>query len=99
MQLRKQISYKLIPLIILFLFSIASGFVLFYKGYPLGDDSYFHFAQIEDIYLAIKRNDYNVISSAIGGGFGYGKRLFHRFELIRGCPWDILFDLVALVLY
>jgi hypothetical protein len=73
----ENIIYKLIPIIILFAFSCASGFVFFYKGYPLGDDSFFHYSHIEDIYISIKRNNYTAISTYITGGIGYGKRLFY----------------------
>ncbi|MCR4898020.1 MAG: hypothetical protein K5892_02225, partial [Acholeplasmatales bacterium] len=71
------ILYVVLPWIIIFSLSMLSGYILLYKGYPRGDDTTFHYAQIEDIYLALKRNEYNVISSYLSFGLGYGKRLFY----------------------
>ena len=72
------VSYikRCLPYLVLILINCISCELLFYKGVASGDDVKFHFANIYDLYLALKEGKSLVISSTLINGLGYGKGLF-----------------------
>lgn len=68
---------KIIPYIILFFISLIGCMVIFYDGYPIGDDTNFHFANIYDIYTQLKSGGLSPISGNLASGYGVGKQLFY----------------------
>lgn len=68
---------KLMPYLFFLLVTIIGSLILFYEGYPSGDDSYFHFANVYDYYYQLKNNSLNPISSNLASGLGVGKQLFY----------------------
>jgi hypothetical protein len=75
--LKEDILYRFIPYIIIFLASIFGGIVLFYNGFPRGDDVAYHFSTIYDMYLDLKSGSIASISDTLACGFGFGKNLFY----------------------
>jgi hypothetical protein len=71
------VSKKIAPYALLFLFTIIANQILFYIGWPSGDDVTYHFANIYDTYDALKNGHSIYISSNLIGGLGYGKGLFY----------------------
>ena len=76
-RLKEDILYRFIPYIIIFLASIFGGIVLFYNGFPRGDDVAYHFSNIYDMYLDLKSGSIASISDTLACGFGFGKNLFY----------------------
>lgn len=76
-RLKDDILYRFIPYIIIFLASIFGGIVLFYNGFPKGDDVAYHFSNIYDMYLDLKSGSIASISDTLACGFGFGKNLFY----------------------
>ena len=74
---KKDILYRLIPYILILLASIFGGIVLFYTGFPRGDDVAYHFSNIYDMYLDLKSGSIAPISDTLASGFGFGKNLFY----------------------
>lgn len=65
------------PYIILFVITFIACELLFYVGFPQGDDTTFHFANIYELYDSIKTNHSLSISHDLIQGLGYGKGLFY----------------------
>ena len=69
---------KYLPYVILLLFTFFSCCLLFItKGYPNGDDSDYHFANIYDQYKALLEGNTSLISPYLASGVGVGKKLFY----------------------
>lgn len=68
---------RFIPYILIILASICACFILFYKGFPMGDDLHYHFSNIYDMYLDLKSGGIRYISSRLASGLGFGKNLFY----------------------
>ena len=68
---------KCIPYLLLFVVSLVGCLVSFYDGYPIGDDTNFHFANIYDIYTQLKEGGLSPISGYLASGYGVGKQLFY----------------------
>ena len=74
----KNYIYKTIPYLIILVCSFFALYILFYEGFPGGDDMSFHFPNIYELFSDLKSgNDYQYISSQISSGFGSGTRLFY----------------------
>ncbi len=74
----KKDGIKVLPYLMIFIFSLIGSYVLFYKGIGSGDDIYFHFANIIDIYETIKSgHSLQSISGNLAMGLGVGNRLFY----------------------
>ena len=70
--------YKIIPYVIILLFSCLACFLLFKAGINRGDDFNFHIPNILEQYKTIKSNHYlSPISGYLGIGLGSGNRLFY----------------------
>ena len=66
------------PYAIIFALSIISCYLLFYDGFPLGDDFYFHMGNIADKYLSLTGDaPFSAISGNVALGYGYGATLFY----------------------
>lgn len=66
------------PYLIIFAVSLLSGIILFYEGFPYGDDFYFHLPNIIDKYLSLKSDEpFSAISGNLALGYGYGQGLFY----------------------
>ena len=68
---------RIVPYILLFFVSLIGCMIIFYDGYPIGDDTNFHFANIYDIYLQLKSGNLSVISGNLASGLGVGKQMFY----------------------
>ena len=73
----KELLSKIIPYILIIVASFFAGRILFYKGYPLGDDIAFHFSNIYDMYIDLKNGNISPISDNLASGLGFGKNLFY----------------------
>ena len=66
------------PYLIIFAVSLLSSIILFYEGFPYGDDFYFHLPNIIDKYLSLKSDEpFSAISGNLALGYGYGQGLFY----------------------
>ena len=68
---------KILPYLLMLVLSAIAAELLFYKGFPSGDDVKFHYANIYDLYLSLKEGKSLEISSMLIGGLGYGRGLFY----------------------
>ncbi len=69
---------KYLPYLLLLLFTFFACYLLFIaKGYPNGDDSDYHFANIYDQYKALLEGNTSLISPYLASGVGVGKKLFY----------------------
>ena len=68
---------RFIPYLLIIVASLSASFVLFYKGFPMGDDLHYHFSNIYDMYLDLKSGSISLISSRLASGLGFGKNLFY----------------------
>ncbi len=74
----KAIINKTFPYILMLVFSGFACYLLFMtNGYPNGDDSDYHFANIYDQYLALLEGNNSPISPYLASGVGVGKQLFY----------------------
>lgn len=71
-------SKRLLPYVLILLFSIFGTWLFMYNGLNIGDDYYFHLPSILDKYESvISGNGLGGISSEIGNGIGYGASLYY----------------------
>ncbi len=68
---------KIVPYLILFVSCLLICYLLFYIGFPEGDDTVYHMANIYDTYLSLKEGTSLRISRNLINGLGYGKGLFY----------------------
>lgn len=74
----KLILNKTFPYVLMFVFSAFACYLLFMtSGYPNGDDSDYHFANIYDQYVALLEGNSSPISPYLASGVGVGKQLFY----------------------
>ena len=74
----KNIFIKIFPYLVLLIFSVFACYLLFItNGYPNGDDSDYHFANIYDQYQALLEGNFSLISPYLASGVGVGKKLFY----------------------
>jgi hypothetical protein len=72
------VSKRLLPYVLILLFSIFGTWLFMYNGLNIGDDYYFHLPSILDKYeSALNGNGLGGISSELGNGIGYGASLFY----------------------
>ncbi len=72
------IGKKIIPYILLLLFSLLGTYLVFYKGINTGDDYRFHFANIIEQYeTLLEKKELSPISGMVAMGLGTGTRLFY----------------------
>lgn len=67
---------KTLPYIIILLASLISSCILFYQGFPIGDDTAFHISHIWFLFEELKNNTSTLVSN-LNYGIGYGKGLFY----------------------
>lgn len=69
---------KIIPYLLIFLFSCVGSFILFYKGLNTGDDIVYHLGNIMDEYVSLSSgHGLSPISGNLAMGLGIGNRLFY----------------------
>lgn len=69
---------KIIPYLLIFLFSCVGSFILFYKGLNTGDDIVYHLGNIMDEYVSLSSgHGLSPISGNLAMGLGVGNRLFY----------------------
>lgn len=96
---------KIVLYFSLFIISLLSVSTLFLKGFPMCDDSRFHFANILDMYKSIKNGNFTPISQTLGNGLGIGKGLFYSplshvavvFLMLLGFPIMFSFKFIIFI--
>ncbi len=69
---------RILPYALIFLVSILSSYILFFRGYPNGDDYSYHLANIVDKYISLTSDEpLSSISGNLALGYGYGQGLFY----------------------
>ena len=66
-------SKRLVPYLLILLFSVFGAWLFLYSGLNIGDDYYYHLPAILDKY----DNGFSGISSALADGLGYGAGLYY----------------------
>ena len=61
----------------IFICSLISVSIIFIDGFPYGDDSIYHFANVYDMVMSFKEGHFSPISANLGNGLGIGKQLFY----------------------
>jgi len=78
MEKLKKALNDIFPYLVLFIISIISTYLVFYRGFGWGSDFEFHFSSMLDKYNTIlEKGTYSAISQDLGTGLGVGNTLFY----------------------